>query len=137
MMFLLDTNVVSELRRASRAHPKVLNWADKEIEQDFFLSAITVMEIEIGCLRMERRDGHQGKLLRDWLNIAILRNYEGRILPINTQVAQTCARLHVPDPKSYGDALIAATAIVHNLTVVTRNTADFEATGVRVFNPWL
>jgi toxin FitB len=136
-MFLLDTNVVSELRRPILAHVNVVSWAKANTLDNSFLSAITVMEIELGCLQIERRDSSQGKLLRDWFETAVIEQFKGRILPIDTSVARQTARLHVPNPKPERDALIAATALLQGLTLVTRNIKDFERTGVRLLNPWL
>ena len=135
-MFLLDTNVVSELRRRERADPAVVAWADTVPVSQFWLSAITLLELELGILRMERRDMRQGATLRAWLEGQILPRFDGRILAIDTPVALACARLHVPDPRSERDALIAATALCHGMTVVTRNTDDFAATGVTLLDPW-
>jgi toxin FitB len=135
-MFLLDTNVISELRRPERANRNVVAWAAAFPAASFFLSAISMLEIEIGTLQFARKDLAQGALLRAWIDEQILPRFEGRILPVDTSVAQRCARLHVPDPRSERDALIAATALVHSLTVVTRNSADFETVGVALFNPW-
>lgn len=135
-MFVLDTNVVSELRRPERANAKVVAWASATPLAGFFLSAITVLELELGVLLMERKDAAQGASLRAWLNDQILPRFEGRILPVDAVVAQRCANLHVPDPRAERDALIAATALVHGMTVATRNVADFAPTGVRTFNPW-
>ena len=137
-MYLLDTNVISELRqgKSRRASPKVLEWADNVPATSLFLSVITVLELETGILLMERRDSTQGRMLRSWLDGQVLPSFQDRILPIDTQVAQRCATLHVPDRRSDRDALIAATALVHGMTVVTRNVADFTATGVSLLNPW-
>jgi predicted nucleic acid-binding protein len=135
-MFLLDTNVVSELRRPERANRNVLAWAGTIPAANFFLSAISILEIELGVLLIERRDAAQGAILRAWIDDQILPRFEGRVLAVDTAVAQRCARLHVPDPRAERDALIAATAIVYGLTVVTRNIADFEPLGVAVLNPW-
>jgi toxin FitB len=137
-MFLLDTNVVSELRKSGRisADRHVANWADSVAASDLYLSAITVEELEIGVLRLERRDFSQGAILRAWINDLVLRTFAGRILPVDGVVAQRSARLHVPNPCPIRDAFIAATALVHSMTIVTRNVADFEPTGVAVFNPW-
>ena len=138
-MFLLDTNVVSELRkaRAGNADPHVVEWADRVEATDLFLSVITVQELEIGVLLAERRDPAQGSVLRTWLNDQVLPAFSGRILAVDIAVAQRSARLHVPDPRPVRDGLIAATALVHGMTVVTRNIADFESTGVSLLNPWL
>lgn len=135
-MYLLDTNVISELRRPQRAAPQVLAWAGREPIAGFFLSSITVLELELGTLQMERKDARQGAVLRAWLDTQVLARFAGHILAVDTAVAQCCARLHVPDPQSDRDALIAATALVHDMIVVTRNVSDFAATGVRLFNPW-
>lgn len=135
-MFLLDTNVVSELRRRDRTNPGVAAWADAIHPSDLFLSAITILEIEAGTLMLLRRDKVQGAVLRTWIDDKVLPAFAGRILPVDTLVAQRCAQLHVPDPRAERDALIAATALVHRLTVVTRNIADFQAMGVALLNPW-
>ena len=136
-MFLLDTNVVSELRRPDKADRAVVAWAGAIPAASFFLSAISILEIEIGALLVARRDAAQGAVLRRWIDDQLMPRFDGRILPVDTAVAQRCARLRVPDPRAERDALIAATAMVHGLTVVTRNVADFEPTGVALLNPWL
>lgn len=137
-MYLLDTNVVSELRRAKtgKANLHVVGWAERVSVASLFLSAVTVLELEMGVLLIERRDPAQGTLLRAWLEERVLPAFAGRILPVDTAVARRCARLHVPDPRSERDALIAATALVHGLTVVTRNVADFAPMGVEILDPW-
>lgn len=135
-MFLLDTNVLSELRRRDRTDVKVAAWADSVHPSDLFLSVITILEVEAGVLMLARRDPVAGAVLRAWIDDKVLPAFEGRILAVDTAVAQRCARLHVPDPRSERDALIAATALVHSLTVVTRNVADFQPMGVDLLNPW-
>ncbi|MBA8877471.1 type II toxin-antitoxin system VapC family toxin [Phyllobacterium myrsinacearum] len=136
-MFVLDTNFISEMRRPDKADSKVLAWASTIPFSHFFISAITILEIEQGLLLVERRDAQQAAVLRLWRDNWILPRFEGRVLAIDTAVAQRCAHLHVPDPHSERDALIAATALVHGMTVVTRNIADFASTGARVVNPWM
>lgn len=136
-MFLLDTNVISELRRPEKANNNVVAWADAIPTASFFLSAISILEIELGTLRIARKDAVQGAVLRAWIDEQILPRFEGRILAVDTAVAQRCARLHVPDPRAERDAFIAATAMVHGLTVVTRNIADFKSVGVSLLNPWV
>lgn len=138
-MYLLDTNVVSELRkvRMGRADLKVAAWADSVEAADLYLSVITIQELEIGVQLAERRDPAQGSVLRAWLNTQVLPAFNGRILSIDTAVAVRSAHLHVPNPRPVRDGLIAATALIHGMTVVTRNVADFEPTGVTVFNPWV
>lgn len=137
-MFVLDTNVVSELRKAKtgKADPNVTAWAASIPVNQMFLSAISVLELETGVLLVERRDPAQGAILRAWLDKHVLPAFAGRVLAVDTIVAQRCARLHVPDPRAERDALIAATALVHGMVVVTRNAGDFELTGVQIFNPW-
>ena len=136
MRYLLDTNIVSELRRPEKADPRVREWAATVPVSDFFLSAITVLEIELGALLIARKDRVYGRALREWIDHEVLPRFEGRILAVDTKVAQRCAHLHVPNPRGERDALIAATALVHGMTVVTRNVADFAPTGVPVLNPW-
>jgi predicted nucleic acid-binding protein len=137
-MFLLDTNVLSELRKAGdgRADAKVAAWISSVDAETFYLSAVTLMELELGTLRLERRDPIQGARLRAWIDGYVLPEFADRTLPVDSDVALRCARLHVPDPRPERDAFIAATALVHGMTVVTRNVADFEPTGVRLLNPW-
>lgn len=138
MMFVLDTNVISELRkvRAGKADANVAAWSASVDAASLFVSAITIMELETGVLQVERRDPSQGAMLRAWVDHHVLPEFAGRVLPIDTVVAQRCARLHVPDRQSERDALIAATALVHGMTVVTRNVADFTASSVNILNPW-
>ena len=135
-MFLLDTNVISELRKARTADSRVVAWANNVEASLLFISAITVLELEQGVLLVERRDPKQGMALRAWLDGQVMPEFSSRTLPIDADVARRCAGLHVPDPRSERDALIAATALVHGLTVVTRNVVDFDKTGVRLINPW-
>ncbi len=137
-MYLLDTNVVSELRKAKagKADKNVIAWAAKVSADSLFLSVITILELETGVQLVARRDPAQGTLLRAWLEGHVLLAFSGRILPVDVPVAQRCAKLHVPDRRSDRDALIAATALVHGMTVVTRNIADFQATGVELLDPW-
>jgi toxin FitB len=137
-MFVLDTNVISELRKAvsGRANTNVVAWAESIDPIDLYLSAVTILELEFGVLRMEQRDPRQGAMLRNWLDHQVLPEFAERVLPVDTVVARRCAALHVPDPRSDRDAMIAATALVHGMTVVTRNLSDFEPAGVRLLNPW-
>jgi predicted nucleic acid-binding protein len=137
-MFLLDTNVVSELRKAGdgKADANVVSWLSGVDAASLYLSAVTVMEMELGVLRIERRDPAQGARLRAWMDYRVLPEFEDRTLPVDTAVALRCARLHVPDPAPERDALIAATALTHGMTVVTRNVVDFAPTGVPILNPW-
>ncbi|EBQ7118299.1 type II toxin-antitoxin system VapC family toxin [Salmonella enterica] len=138
-MFILDTNVISELRKAGdgKADSQVMRWLSSVNSRQLYLSVITLLELERGILRVERRDVLQGQMLRRWLDGNVLPVFADRILPVDVAVVRQCARLHVPDPRPESDTLIAATALVHGMTVVTRNVADFDPTGVAIINPWV
>jgi toxin FitB len=137
-MYLLDTNIVSESRKlgTSRIDPVAARWLDRIDAAQTFLSAMTAFELERGVRQMERRDAAQGLMLRRWLNDRVMATYETRILPLSSAVARICAGLHIPAPKSERDAWIAATAIDADLTLVTRNVADFADMGVDLINPF-
>ena len=137
-MFLLDTNVISELRKTTenKINPGVKEWAETKMPSTMFLSVITIFELELGILRLERRGKKQGQILRKWLSQLVLPAFVDRVLPINTAIAVRSASLHVSNPSSDRDAMIAATAIEHHLTLVTRNTVDFDLTKVKLINPW-
>lgn len=137
-MYLLDTNVVSELRkfRSGRADKNVVAWIGVSDPRQSFISAITRLELEYGALLMERRDARQGEGLRRWLEETVVGVFDTRILPIDGHVARVCAGLHIPDRKPERDALIGATAIAAGYTLVTRNVRDFEGMPVKLFNPW-
>jgi len=137
-MYLLDTNALSELRkrRSGKIDAAVETWASSVDQAELYLSVITVMEVELGIALLERRDPRQAGVLRLWLHDKVMPAFVGRILPVDTTIALRCARLHVPDTKSERDAWIAATGLVHDLTIVTRNVADFAGTGVTLLDPW-
>lgn len=137
MSYLLDTNVVSELRKSERrADRSVRSWVASRAPSDLYLSAVTILEVEIGISRLIRRDHAQAGRLQTWLEDELIKVFSGRILPIGVSVARRAGRLHAPDPRPERDALIAATAAVHDLTVVTRNVDDFEPMGVAIIDPW-
>jgi predicted nucleic acid-binding protein len=141
-MYLLDTNVVSELRKPSKGKRVAIDrnvsvWAAGVAVNVLFISSITILEIETGILLAERKDRAKGDLLRVWLEAHVLTAFAGRILPVDLAVARKCVGLHVPDRMEDRDALIAATALVHGMTIVTRNVGDFEPSGVPMINPWL
>ncbi|CCV08834.1 PilT protein, N-terminal [Mesorhizobium metallidurans STM 2683] len=135
-MYLLDTNVISELRRRDRCDPNVRVWAESRNPAEFHVSAVSILEAQIGALRAERKDIRKAAVLRAWIDGMVAEIAE-RILPVDLAVALRCAPLHVPDPRPDRDAYIAATALVNNMTIVTRNTKDFEGTGAKLFNPWI
>lgn len=138
-MLLLDTNVISELRKAasSKADKNVVEWAIKQSVGSLFISAISILEIEMSILQKERNDPAQAAVLRTWLNSHVLKAFSDRILPLDTSVAIQCAKLHVPNPKSERDAMIGATSKVHGMTLVTRNVKDFKHMDLDIFNPWI
>lgn len=138
MLYLLDTNVLSELRKvkSGRCAQQVIDWAESVSISDTFISAISVLEIERGILLKEKSDSRQGKILRQWFEEYVLSEYQGRVLAVDRQVARHCARLHVPDKRSLNDSLIAATAFINGMTVVTRNIADFTHMDIPLLNPW-
>lgn len=135
-MYLVDTNVISELRNPRTANRSVLAWDAGVSRSLLYTSAVSVMELEIGVRQKERGDEHLGRILRDWLENKVLPAFLGRVIPVDAEIARRCAALHVPDPRPLGDALIAATALVHGMTVVTRDVKDFLPTGVSLLNPW-
>ncbi len=135
-MYILDTNVVSELRKGATAHQNVRTWAQALPAANLYLSAVSILELEIGILLVERRDLKQGVILRTWMDTHVLPAFVGRILPVDIAVAQRCAALHVPDPRSDRDALIAATALVHGMAVATRNVSHFRSMGAPIIDPW-
>ena len=139
MKHLLDTNVVSELRKVGdgKADPNVTKWVGAQDSNDLFISAITILELERGILGIQRRDADQGSRLRRWMDGRVRPEFAERILPIDDAVATRCAHLHIPDRRNEADALIAATALVHGLTVVTRNVQDFGGTNLIIIDPWL
>lgn len=138
MNLLLDTNVVSEMRRIplGKADRAFAAWAEAADAEEMHISVVTLQELEVGVLRLERRDPKSGAILRLWLDGQVLPTFEDRLLPVDPAVAKRAARLHVPNPRPAHDAFIAATALVHGLAMVTRNVTDFAPMGVRLINPW-
>lgn len=138
MKYLLDTNVLSEFRKWStgKIDANVAAWASSVPDTDLYLSSVTILELEIGILGIERKDRAQGLLLREWMNVHVLRHFEDRILAFDVAAALSCAAMNVPDRRSNRDSMIAATALVQGMTLITRNTRDFEGSGVAFFNPW-
>jgi len=136
-MYLLDTNVVSELRKAAagKADVNVVSWAQAVSAEQLYISAITLSELEMGVLSLARRDSQQGAILRHWLDNQVKVHFHGRILAFDASAAIIHAKLNVPDRVPAMDGLIAAIALANNMTVVTRNTGDFP--WVATLNPWL
>jgi predicted nucleic acid-binding protein len=133
---LLDTNVVSELRKGPRCHEAVAAWQAAIDLHALFLSIVTLLELRLGIALKARKDQAAGDVLLDWYQTALKPTFAGRILGVDEGIAERCALLHVPVTRPYRDSLIAATAAEHGLIVATRNVADFEALGVEVVNPW-
>jgi len=142
-MYLLDSNIVSELRKApaGRANPGVVAWAQSIAPESLFVSVMTLLELEKGVQLKARQDPASGEVLRQWLAQRVRPAFRGRVLPVDEAVVLEAAGYHVPAPRPLADSLIAATARVRGFCVVTRNEKDFvpfqRAHGLRVFNPWV
>lgn len=139
-MYLLDTNVISELRKAKAgtAHPGVISWAHGVPAALMFVSVISIHEIEHGVLLAERSDPVKGAMSRAWLDNSVVPAFAERIVTVHLDIVKQAAGLHVPDPAPFRDALIGATAMVHGLVLVTRNVGDFERfPDLDMINPWL
>lgn len=137
MSYLLDTNVLSEIRKPARsANAGVRAWFAEQRPSELYVCVISILEIELGIARLERKDAAQAARLKEWLERDLLEVFERRLLSVDLAVARSAARMHVPDPRPERDALIAAVALTHGLTVVTRNVSDFQHLGVTVLNPW-
>jgi predicted nucleic acid-binding protein len=138
-MYLLDTDVVSELRKeaAGRADPQVVRWVAAVPRTQLFVSAVTMFELELGVLRSERADPVKGERLRRWLEDDVVPSFARQVFAVNDRVARLAAAFHVPDPAPLRDSLIGATALVHRMPVVTGNDRDFTRfEGLGVVNPW-
>ena len=135
-MYVLDTNVISELRRPKRADPMVVAWVRSAPLADLFTTSINLMELRTGALRLIFRQDPRGHIIQDWIENFVISSFKDRILAIDEAVGMRCAELHVPITRPYRDSLIAATALMHRMTVVTRNLTDFEPMGVATLNPW-
>jgi len=136
MPYLIDTNVVSELRKKGKCHPAVRQWQDGVTGGEIFISAISLMEIKNGMLGARRKDPAFGEILEDWYENQVKPTFEGRVLPVDLAAAECAGEILQHRTRGLADALIAATAQVHGLTLVTRNTADFYDAGIKLVNPW-
>ena len=135
-MYVLDTNVISELRQGKpKQSLEVRTWAADKAATRLFLTAISILELEKGVLALERKKPPQGRALRAWL-AGVRETFAGRILPFTDNTAVICAGMHFPNPRADRDAMIAATALEHRMTVVTRNVADFAGAGVQLIDPF-
>lgn len=135
MSFLLDTNVISETRKASRMDDGVRRWLCSVEADELYISALVLGEIRLGVERLRRRDRYQAEDLEAWL-LRLRDNYEDKVLAVDGIAAEEWGRINVPDPVSTRDGLMAATALVKGMTFVTRNTTDVERTGVKLLNPF-
>ncbi|MBR6027033.1 MAG: type II toxin-antitoxin system VapC family toxin [Neisseriaceae bacterium] len=138
-MYLLDTNIISEIRKinSGNANIGVKKWAENNNKDLTFISVISLFELEKSVLNLEQKDPQQGKTYRQWLDNIVKPTFVNRILSITPQTVLICAKMHIPDKKSLTDSLIAATAIENNLTIITRNEKDFANKGANVFNPFI
>lgn len=134
-MYLLDTNVISELRKRD-GDAGVKQWIRAQTTSDLTISVVTVIEIETGILRVARTDPDQARSLNRWFEQHVLTGFVGRVVPLDMPAARRVPPLHIPDPAPRHDALIAGTALARGLTVVTRNVRDFDRMGVDYVNPW-
>jgi predicted nucleic acid-binding protein len=135
LSYLVDTNVISELRKGGRCHPGVASWFAEVSSEEIYLSVLTMGEIRKGIENIRRRDESAAKTLEAWLG-ELIATHSNRILPVDEAVAEQWGRFNVPDPLPVLDGLLAATASVHGLTLVTRNVKDVERTGVACLNPF-
>jgi predicted nucleic acid-binding protein len=133
LRFLLDTNAISEIRRNRDA--RVRAWASQVDDARLHLSVLTIGEVRTGIERLRSRDPVQADMFADWLG-QLHQRFADRILPVDAAVAEEWGRLNAPTPRNTVDSLIAATARIHEMTVVTRNTSDFANCGVQLINPW-
>ncbi|MBF7073630.1 type II toxin-antitoxin system VapC family toxin [Glaciecola sp. MH2013] len=135
-MFLLDTNVVSALRKPSEADKNLVAWASSQQVFNLYVSSISIMELKFAILEKRKTDPKAGELLNEWLQTRVLEGFKGRVVAFDAEMAEYCAALHVPNPKSERDAMIAATCLVNNMTLVTKTPADFKHIKIPTINPW-
>ena len=135
MNFLLDTNVISELRKKDRANSGVTSWFSDLDGDTIYLSVLTLGEIRRGIENISRRDADAGANLNQWVS-RIVMGFEGRIIPVDATIADEWGRMNVPDPLPVVDGLLAATAKIRGMTLVTRNISDVSRTGIETLNPF-
>jgi predicted nucleic acid-binding protein len=135
-MFLLDTNVVSALRNPGDADKNLVAWANSQQVFNLYVSSISIMELKLAILEKRKVDPAAGEALNDWLQTQVLQGFKGRLVAFDAEMAEYCAALHVPNPKSERDAMIAATCLVNNMTLVTKTPSDFKHIKIQAINPW-
>jgi len=137
-MYLLNTNIISELKKldSGKIHPQVQRWAYSINLMQTKISVVSIIEIRTGILSLARKDQAQAASLDNWFTNRLLPAYRTRTLSVDTEVALICAQLHIPAKRPINDAYIAATAIAHNLTLVTCNVRDFQGLPLMLENPF-
>lgn len=135
-MFLLDTDVVSALRASAEKDAKLVEWADQQQVFNLYISAISILELKLAILEKRKNNSAHGEKLNTWLQQQVLPAFKGRIVAFDGEMAEYCAALHVPNPKSERDAMIAATCIVNNMSLVTGKPADYRHIKINTINPW-
>lgn len=135
-MYLLDTNVVSELRKIQSKHSAFNDWYKTIDPQTCYLSSLTIFEIRKGILLKSLKDPQQAEILQHWFNERLIPHFHGRVLDFTADMAEIMAKLHVPNPAPFADSIIASTALYYDLTVITRNIQDFQNLGVKLINPF-
>jgi hypothetical protein len=137
-MYLLDTDVLSELRKihSGKGNQSVAAWFHGRPLDSIYLSVINIMELRLGVVGLTRYYPIQAAIYQSWLEAVLQMGFATHILPVDLPVALKCGELHVPDRRPFRDALLGATALVHRLTVVTGNVKDFAPMGVAIINPW-
>lgn len=136
MKYLIDTNVLSEVRKGTRGHIAVQAWWSSTAADQKFISVLTIYEIRKGIEKLRRRGDEQSASVLDMWLLAVVEEYTDHVLDVDLAIAEECGRLQAGDPLPLADSLLAATARVHRLTLVTRNVPDVARTGVDTLNPW-
>jgi len=136
MAWLVDTNVISEARKGSNCDPHVADWLARQAGELHYISAISMMEVKLGIELAQNRNPEFAAVLEAWYETKLKARFQGKVLQVDLEVAEVCARLHAVRTRSFRDSLIGATALLHDLRLVTRNVKDFQGMGVSLVNPW-